>query len=74
MIKPSPFRYFNMSPKIIRLAVMVYIRFPLSLRIVEDLLRERGVDVSYETVRYWFRQVDGCYQPRSLGSTPGTRV
>ena len=33
-----PFRYFNSSPEIIRLAVMMYIRFPLSLRQVEDLL------------------------------------
>jgi putative transposase len=35
--KPSsPFRYFNSSPEIIRLAVMMYVRFPLSLRNVED--------------------------------------
>ena len=48
----NPFRYFKTSPEVIRLAVMMYIRFPLSLRQVEDLLRERGIDVSYETVRY----------------------
>ena len=47
MTKPSPFRYFTTSPKIIRLAVMLYVRFPLSLRNVEDILHERGVDVSY---------------------------
>ena len=46
MIKHSPFRYFKTSPEVIRLAVMLYVRFPLSLRNVEDLLRERGVDVS----------------------------
>ncbi|MEP0189938.1 MAG: hypothetical protein ABJP70_00300 [Erythrobacter sp.] len=34
----GPFRYFNSSPEIIRLVVMMYIRFPLSLRNVEDLL------------------------------------
>ncbi len=34
----SPFRYFNSSPYIIRLAVMMYVRYPLSLRQVEDLL------------------------------------
>lgn len=33
---------------------MLYVRFPLSLRNVEDLLHERGIDVSYETVRYWW--------------------
>ena len=49
----NPFRYFNSSPEVIRLAVMLYVRFPLSFRQVEDLLHERGIDVSYETVRYW---------------------
>ncbi len=51
MTKRSPFRYFKTSPEIIRLAVMLYIRFPLSLRNVQDLLHERGIDVSYESVR-----------------------
>ena len=55
MTKPAnPFRYFNSSPEIIRLAVMLYVKFPLSLRNVEDLLHERGIDVSYETVRHWW--------------------
>ena len=40
------FRYFKTSPKIIQLAVMLYVRFPLSLRNVEDLLHERGVRVN----------------------------
>ncbi|AGI67557.1 IS91-family transposase [Octadecabacter antarcticus 307] len=53
MTKRSPFRYFKTSPEIIRLAVMMYVRFALSLRNVEDLLHERGVDISYETVRFW---------------------
>ena len=52
----NPFRYFKTSPEVIRLAVMMYIRFPLSLRQVEDLLHERGIDVSYETVRYWWNR------------------
>lgn len=56
MTPPNPFRYFKTSPEIIRLAVMLYVRFPLSLRNVEDLLRERGIEVSHETVRYcWNR-------------------
>ena len=50
------FRYFKTSPEIIQLAVMLYVRFPLSLRNVEDLLHERGVDFSYESVRYWWRR------------------
>ena len=56
MSKQSPFRYFKTSPEIIRLAVMLYVRFPLSLRNVEDLLDERGIDVSHETVRYWWQR------------------
>ncbi|MCQ0970136.1 IS6 family transposase [Paracoccus sp. TK19116] len=50
----SPFRYFKTSPEIIRLAVMLYVRFPLSLRNVEDLLHERGIDICHETVRQWW--------------------
>ena len=38
----SPFRYFNSSPEVIRLAVLLYVKYPLSLRKVEDLLAERG--------------------------------
>ncbi|WP_425053470.1 IS6 family transposase [Psychromarinibacter sp. S121] len=53
-MKRFPFRYFKTSPEIVRLAVMMYIRFPLSLRNVEDLLHERGIDVSHEAVRFWW--------------------
>jgi len=56
MTKRSPFRYFKTSPEIIRLAVMMYVRFPLSLRNVEDLLHERGIEISHETVRYWWQR------------------
>ncbi len=52
----NPFRYFNSSPEIIRLTVMMYIRFPLSLRQVEDLLFERGIDICHETVRFWWNR------------------
>lgn len=52
----SPFRYFNSSPEVIRLVVMMYVRFPLSLRNVEDLLFERGVDICHETVRLWWNR------------------
>ena len=44
MTKPCPFKWFKTSPELIRLTVMLYVRFPLSLRNVEDLLRERGID------------------------------
>ncbi len=56
MSQSTPFRYFKTSPEIIRLAVMMYIRFPLSLRNVEDLLHERGIDICHETVRFWWHR------------------
>ena len=52
----NPFRYFNISSEIIRLTVMMYIRYPLSLRQVEDLLFERGIDICHETVRFWWNR------------------
>jgi putative transposase len=52
----SPFRYFNSSPEVIRLVVMMYVRFPLSLRNIEDLLFERGIDICHETVRHWWNR------------------
>ncbi len=51
-----PFRYFKTSPEIIRIAVMMYVRFPLSLRQVEDLLHERGIDIGHETVQAWWNR------------------
>ena len=53
---PSPFKRFNSSPDVIRLVVMMYVRFPLSLRNVEDLLAERGIDICHETVRHWWNR------------------
>ena len=52
----STFRYFKTSPEIIRLAVMMYVRFPLSLRNVEDLLHERGIEISHKTIRFWLNR------------------
>ena len=49
----NPFRYFKTSFEIIRLAAMMSIRSLLSLRTAEDLLHERGIDISHETVRIW---------------------
>ncbi|PHQ72074.1 MAG: IS6 family transposase [Sneathiella sp.] len=54
MENKNPFRYFKTSPETIRLAVMMYVRFPLSLRNVEDLLHERAIDISHVSVRYWW--------------------
>ena len=60
MAKPAqpqdPFRWFDSSPEVIRLVVMMYVRYPLSLRNVEDLLFERGIDICHETVRLWWNR------------------
>ena len=47
MTAHNPFKYFKTSPKIIRLAVMYYVRYPLSFRQVEDILHERGIDICH---------------------------
>ena len=52
----EPISLFQDLPEIIRLAVMMYVRFPLSLRNVEDLLHERGIEVSHETIRFWWNR------------------
>jgi putative transposase len=52
----NPFRYFRTSPEVIRLVVMIYVRFPPSLRQVKDLFHERGIDLCHETVRAWWNR------------------
>ena len=71
----SPFRYFNSSPEVIWLVVMMYVRLPLSRRNVEDLLFERGIDICHETVRLWwnrfgplFAKATSPYQGQSCSS------
>lgn len=57
MSKPAnPFRCFKSSSEVIRLVVLMYVRYPLSLRNVEDLLFERGIDICHETVRFWWNR------------------
>jgi putative transposase len=57
----NSFPYFNSSPEVIRLTVMMYIRYPLSLRQVEDILFERGIDVCHETVRFWWNRFGSMF-------------
>ncbi len=52
----DPFRWFDSSSEVISLVVMMYVRYPLSLRNVEDLLFERGIDLCHETVRKWWNR------------------
>ena len=68
----NSFRYFNSSPEVIRLAVMLYIRYPLSLRQVEDLLFELGVDICHETVRFWSNRFGPMFAAE--GASPRARV
>jgi hypothetical protein len=68
LVMQHPFRYFNNSPEVIRLAVMMHIRYRLSLRQVEDLLFERGIDICHETVRFWWNRF-GEFPP----AVPATR-
>lgn len=71
MTKRSSFMYFKTSPEIIRLAVMLYVRFLLSLRNVENLLHERGIDVSYGTVRYWWHRFGPIFATKfAVGAEP----
>ena len=52
---------YRFPPEIIQQAIWLYVRFTLSFRDVEDLLAERGIAVSYETVRRWVNH----FGPRS---------
>ncbi len=63
MKKPA-YRGHRFPPEIIQLTVWMYARCTLSLRDVEELLAERGLDVSYETVRRWFLHFGGVYARR----------
>ena len=53
MTNKMSYKYFKTSPEIIQLAVMYYVRYPLSYRQVEDILSERGIDICHESIRFW---------------------
>jgi len=58
---PTPYRGHRFPREVIAHAVRLYLRFALSLRDVEELLAERGVQVSYETVRRWVAKFGAQY-------------
>src|SRR3712207_1229425 len=71
---PISYARHQFPPVVIQHAVWLYLRFTLSLRDVEDLLAERGLDISYETVRRWVMkfgpgglQLQSVGGPRSFG-------
>ncbi len=77
--KPAdPFRDYISSPEVIRLGVMMRVRFPLGLRNVEELLFERGIDMCHETVRMWWNRCAPIFagdirRQRVLGIAVGWR-
>jgi transposase-like protein len=59
------YRRHRFPPPIIQHAIWLYLRFTLSYRDVEELLAQRGLDISYETIRRWVRKF-GSVIPRRL--------
>jgi putative transposase len=72
MPKPVSYKRHRFPPEIIAHAVWLYFRFPLSLRLVEEMLLECGIIVSYETIRRWGYEVRTrvCPAPPSQAATP----
>jgi putative transposase len=73
MTKPISYKRHRYPPQIIAHAVWLYFRFPLSLRLVEEMLLERGVVVSYETVRRWAIKFGPEYARRIKRKRPSRR-
>ncbi|WP_434520200.1 IS6 family transposase [Methylosinus sporium] len=69
----SSYKRHRFPPQIIAHAVWLYFRFPLSLRLVEEMLLERGIAVSYETVRRWAMKFGPDYARRLKRKKPGRR-
>ena len=60
-MEPSSYARHQFPPEIIRHAVWLYLRFTLRFRDVEELLVERGLDISYETIRRWVDKFGSAY-------------
>jgi putative transposase len=73
MSKPVSYKRHRFPPEIIAHAVWLYFRFPLSLRLVEEMLLERGVVISYETIRRWALKFGPAYARRLRHKTPSRR-
>ena len=73
MSKPVSYKRHRFPPEIIAHAVWLYFRFPLSLRLVEEMLLERGIGVYYETVRRWALKFGPAYARRLRRKTPSRR-
>jgi putative transposase len=73
MSKPVSYKRHRFPSQIIAHAVWLYFRFPLSLRLVEEMLLERGIIVSYETIRRWALKFGPDYARRLKRKTPSRR-
>jgi putative transposase len=73
MIKPISYKRHRFPAQIIAHAVWLYFRFPLSLRLIEEMLLERGIVVSYETVRRWATKFGPEYARRIKRKRPSRR-
>src|SRR3954454_3031234 len=73
MSKPVSYKRHRFPPEIIAHAVWLYFRFPLSLRLVEEMLLERGIVVSYETIHRWALKFGPAYARRLKRKTPSRR-
>ena len=67
------YKNHRFSPQIIAHAVWLYFRFPLSLRLVEEMLLERGVVVSYETIRRWGFKFEAAYAKQLRRKKPSQK-
>jgi putative transposase len=70
MTNPVSYTRHRFPPQIIAHAVWLYYRFPLSLRLVEEMLLERGIAVSYETIRRWTLKFGPAYARRLRRKVP----
>ena len=70
---PVSYKRHRFPPAIIAPTVWLYFRFPLSLRLVEQMLLERGIVVSYETARRWAKKFGRDYARRLRRKKPGSR-
>ena len=73
MSKPNSYKRHRFPPEIIPHAIWLYFRFPLSLRLVEEMLLERGIVISYETVRRRALKFGPAYARRLRRKTPSRR-
>ncbi|MGR8964194.1 IS6 family transposase [Rhizobium leguminosarum] len=69
-LNPVSYKRHRFPPSLIAHAVWLYTRFPLSLRLVEEMLLERGIVVSYETIRCWARKFGPDYARRLRRKAP----